>query len=77
LKAYAAYQHWDTATYELVLQKVKDVVLMPAPVERDEADALASACPADLSRPGAEVCRTHPQYFIWPSDRFFIHDRPE
>jgi hypothetical protein len=235
LKAYAAYQHWDTATYELVLQKVKDVVLMPAPVERDEADALASAyfrahhdgkerllvyngelhditlystddtvrhdpeklkaliaagkpmiffhnhspkdgragmfpshadfgvaallsflvyrekprlpvefrvvqlgkenadvsygfkgtaleeiqkvaeqyrtavagkadlegiemsqrildyhldqesfndylqhaCPVDLSRPDAEACETLPQYFIWPSDRFFIHDRPE
>ena len=25
----------------------------------------------------AEVCRTHPQYFIWPSDRFFIHYRPQ
>ena len=43
LKAYATYQHWDTATYELVLQKVKDVVLVPAPRERDEADALAEA----------------------------------
>jgi hypothetical protein len=43
LRAYAAYQHWDTATYELVLQKVKDVVLGPAPGERDDADALAVA----------------------------------
>jgi hypothetical protein len=235
LKAYAAYQHWDTATYELVLQKVKDVVLIPAPGERDEADAMAAAyfrthadgkehllvyngelhdvtlystrdtvrhhpeklkaliaagrtmiffhnhapekgraamfpshtdfgvaalfsflvyrenpqlpvefrvmqlgnenavvsygfkgtaleeirkmaeeyrtavagnadtarievsqnildyhldqesfndylqyaCPVDLARPGAEVCRTHPQYFIWPSERFSIHYRPQ
>jgi hypothetical protein len=43
LKAYAHYQHWDTSTYELVLQKVKDVVLIPAPGERDEADAMAFA----------------------------------
>jgi hypothetical protein len=40
-------------------------------------DYLQYACPVDLSRPDAEVCRTHPQYFIWPSDRFFIHYRPQ
>jgi hypothetical protein len=235
LKAYAAYQHWDTPTYEKVLQKVKDVVLIPAPGERDEADTMAAgyfrkhadgkehllvyngelhdvtlsstrdtvrhdpeklkaliaagrpmiffhnhppedgraamfpshadfgvaalfsslvyrehpqvavefrvmqlgaenmvvaygfkgtaleeirkkaeeyraavarkadpaqievsqgvldyhlgqesfhdylqyACPVDLDRPDAEVCRTLPQYFIWPSERFFVHDRPQ
>jgi len=38
---------------------------------------LQYACPVDLSRKDAEVCRTHPQYFIWPSDRFFIHYRPQ
>lgn len=38
---------------------------------------LQYACPVDLVRSDAEVCRTHPQYFIWPSDRFFIHDRPQ
>jgi len=43
LKAYATYQHWDTPTYEKVLQKVKDVVLIPAPSEKDEADAMAEA----------------------------------
>src|SRR4029077_8443178 len=42
LQAYAAYQHWDTATSEKVLQKVKDVVLVPAPSERDEADRAAA-----------------------------------
>ena len=235
LKAYAVYQHWDTPTYEKVLQRVKDVVLVPAPTEQDEADAMATqyfrkhsdgkeqlvvyngelhdltlystrdtvrhdpeklkaviaggrtmiffhnhppeggraamfpshadfgvaalfsflvyrenpqlpvefrviqlgkenavvsygfkgtaleeirkmaeqyrtavagktdpagiemsqnildyhldqesfnkylqyACPMGFPRAGTEVCRTHPQYFIWPSDRFFIHDRPE
>ncbi len=39
-------------------------------------DYLQHACPVDLARDDAEVCRTHPRYFIWPSDRFFIHDRP-
>ena len=42
LQAYAAYQHWDTLTYERVLQKVKDVVLVPAPSETDEADRIAA-----------------------------------
>jgi hypothetical protein len=40
-------------------------------------DYLQYACPVDLAREDAEVCRTHPQYFIWPSDRFFIHYRPQ
>ena len=39
-------------------------------------DYLQYACPVDLARDDAEVCRTHPQYFIWPSDRFFIRYRP-
>jgi hypothetical protein len=40
-------------------------------------DYLQYACPVDLARKDAEVCRTHPQYFIWPSDRFFIHYRSQ
>jgi hypothetical protein len=43
LQAYATYQQWDTLTYERVLQRVKDVVLAPAPGERDEADRIAAA----------------------------------
>jgi hypothetical protein len=48
LQAYATYQHWDTSTFEKVLQKVKDVVLVQAPSDRDEADRVA-----------AEYFRTH------------------
>ena len=40
-------------------------------------DYLQYACPVDLARKDAEVCKTHPEYFIWPSDRFFIHYRPQ
>ena len=40
-------------------------------------DYLQYACPMDLNRLDAEVCRTFPQYFIWPSERFFVHDRPQ
>ena len=40
-------------------------------------DYLQYACPVDLARKDAEVCRTHPQYFIWPSDRFFVHYRAQ
>jgi hypothetical protein len=38
---------------------------------------LQYACPVDLTRPDAEICKTHPQYFIWPSEKFFIHFRPQ
>ena len=41
------------------------------------SDYLQYACPVDLARNDAEICRTHPQYFIWPSDRFYIHYRPQ
>ena len=40
-------------------------------------DYLQYACQADLALKDAEVCRTHPQYFTWPSERFFIHYRPQ
>ena len=42
LQAYAAYHHWDAATYERVLQRVKAVTLVPAPREADDADELAA-----------------------------------
>jgi len=42
LQAYATYRHWDNATFESVLRKVKDVALVPAPGERDEADRAAA-----------------------------------
>ena len=41
------------------------------------SEYLQHACPADLSRKDVEVCRAHPAYFIWPSERFFIHYRPQ
>jgi len=42
LHAYKAYHHWDRVTYERVLQKVKDVALVPPPREIDEVDQLAA-----------------------------------
>src|SRR5262245_25289687 len=41
LQAYAAYMHWDGLTYEWFLKRVKEVTLVPAPRESDEADRLA------------------------------------
>jgi len=40
-------------------------------------DYLRHVCPGDPSGDDTGVCRTHPQYFTWPSDRFFIHYRPQ
>ena len=46
LRAYAAYQQWDSSTYNRFLQKVKEVVLevvlVPAPSEIDDADRSAT-----------------------------------
>jgi hypothetical protein len=38
---------------------------------------LQHACPVDLSHKDMGLCRAHPAYFIWPSDKFFIHYRPQ
>jgi hypothetical protein len=40
-------------------------------------DYLQHACPVDLARHDAEVCRTHPQYFLWPSHGCFVHCRSQ
>jgi hypothetical protein len=146
LQAYAAYHHWDSLTYERVLQKVKEVTLVPAPARHaamfpsdedfeiaalvssmtytqdpscaiefrivqlgDEQDTVVSygfkgsaleeikeaaqnhldvhlaeeasidylqhVCPAVPVTTESAACSTHPEYFLWPSDRFFIHHR--
>lgn len=61
----------DLATIELERDRL-DVQL----AQECFNDYLRYACPVDLNRKDAEVCRTHPQYFLWPSDRFFIHYLP-
>src|SRR5262249_49347639 len=38
-------------------------------------DYLQHVCPVDPAGSESEPCRTHPEYFLWPSDRFFIHHR--
>jgi hypothetical protein len=61
-------QQGDVAKIELS-QKLLDYHLA-----RDSfASYLQYACPVDLTRKDAEVCRTHPKYFLWPNDRFFVH----
>jgi len=68
----AVAQHADVAPIEM-RQGLLDYHLA-----RDAFnDYLQYACPVDLARKDAEVCRTHPEYFLWPSDRFFIHYRPQ
>jgi len=41
------------------------------------SDYLQYVCPVDQPGSGADVCRTHPEYFLWPNDRFFVHHRPQ
>jgi hypothetical protein len=68
----ALAEHADVAPIEL-RQKLLDYHLA-----RDSFhEYLQYACPVDIDRKDPEVCRTHPQYFTWPSDRFFLRYRPE
>ena len=34
-------------------------------------------CPVDQAGAEGVVCKTHPEYFLWPSERFFVHHRPQ
>jgi hypothetical protein len=64
VEAYARYQQWDRATQEVVLRRVKEVVLVPPPRERDEADERA-----------VEYFRTHAdgqEHFL--ADNGDLHD---
>jgi hypothetical protein len=38
-------------------------------------DYLQHVCPMAPADTEVKACRTHPEYFLWPSDRFFIHHR--
>ena len=40
-------------------------------------DYLRHVCPADPARTDSDVCRTHPEYFLWPSERFFVRYRAQ
>ena len=62
----------DVATIE-VKQGVLDYHL----AQDSFNEYLQHACPVDLGRKDADVCRTHPEFFLWPSDRFFLHYRPQ
>jgi hypothetical protein len=71
------YRNAVTRNADLAQMEVKQGILDYHLARESFNDYLQYACPVDLGRPDAEVCRTHPQYFIWPSDRFFIHYRPQ
>jgi hypothetical protein len=68
----AAARNADTALID-VKQNVLDYHLS----RESFHEYLQYACPVDLSRPDPEVCRTSPEYFLWPSDRFFLHHRSQ
>jgi hypothetical protein len=60
----------DVTPIELRLSRLYDGL-----AQDSFSEYLQYVCPVD-PRTYAEVCLTHPQYFIWPSDRFFIRYRP-
>jgi hypothetical protein len=68
---------YRTAEVNAASLDAKRDVLDERLAEESFTDYLQYACPVDLTRKDAEVCRTHPQNFLWPSDRFFVHDRPQ
>lgn len=62
---------------EVALVEAKQKVLN-LHLARDAFDNyLKYICPVDPDRTDAEPCRTHPEYFLWPSDRFFARHRAQ
>ena len=43
--------------------------------EESFQDYLQYACPVDLTSKDPEVCNTHPEFFLWPSDKYFLRYR--
>jgi hypothetical protein len=43
--------------------------------EESFQDYLQYACPVDLTSKNPEICNTHPEFFLWPSDKFFLRYR--
>jgi len=41
------------------------------------SDYLRYVCAVNQAGADQDVCRTHTEYFLWPSDRFFVHYRPQ
>jgi hypothetical protein len=41
------------------------------------SEYLQYACPVGQAGFSGDVCRTHPEYFLWPSERFFVDYRPQ
>jgi len=54
------------------LENIKDTAHL---AKEASIDYLQHVCPAMPVTTESQVCRTHPEYFLWPSDRFFIHHR--
>jgi hypothetical protein len=72
-----AYQNALSRKADLAQLQIRQT-LLDDDLARDSFNQyLRYACPEVLPRLDAEGCRTNPQYFIWPSDRFFIHYRPQ
>lgn len=61
----------------------------PAPIEMKQKifnyhltrdsynEYLKNACSIEQMRQGKNVCTTQAQYFLWPSEKFFLKDRPQ
>jgi len=49
--------------------------LLERSIYDESFEYLIHACPVDLNRPNPEICTTHPKYFLWPSDKYFLKYR--
>ena len=68
--------HGTTAPREKIAEIDLRQNLLDYHIAQDSfGEYLQHACPVDLNRKDADVCKTHPQYFLWPSDKFFLHYR--
>jgi hypothetical protein len=62
---------------EVARRQTKPEILSSRLADEAFRDYLQYVCPVDRAGTNGDVCRTHPEYFLWPSDRFFVHHRPQ
>ena len=78
IAAATAYLKGEGGFADRAVHPLPSAVLLDYHLAQDSYhEYLQYACPLDLTPKDRVACSTHPQYFTWPSDRFFIHHRPQ
>jgi hypothetical protein len=78
LKANAdAYRNARSQNQDLAPIEMKQKLLSYHLAQDSYNEYLKHAYLLEVARTNSAACRVRPQYFLWPSDRFFVKDRPQ